>query len=167
MAFLVDGVEVTPRVVAHRWDPDLTETVYALTDALRLTERRGIRGMSVRRLGLRGVRAGEGPRRGDDRAAGVAEAGSPLGRTWTSGRSRPGWLATRRAAVVGGFPIAFGLVTCLCVALGERAPRRSAEWGELLDSLLSPAGGAAGEGCGDRHVADAELGGTWSCGRTG
>ena len=44
VAFLVDGVEVTPRVVAHRWDPDLTETVYALTDALRLTERRGIRG---------------------------------------------------------------------------------------------------------------------------
>lgn len=42
--FLVDGVEVTPRVLAHRWDPDLTETVYALTDALRLTERRGIRG---------------------------------------------------------------------------------------------------------------------------
>ena len=44
VTFLVDGVEVTPRVLAHRWDPDLTETVYALTDALRLTERRGIRG---------------------------------------------------------------------------------------------------------------------------
>jgi hypothetical protein len=41
--FLVDGVEVEPRVLAHRWDPDFTETVYALTDALRLHERRGIR----------------------------------------------------------------------------------------------------------------------------
>ncbi|MDA0138558.1 hypothetical protein [Solirubrobacter deserti] len=44
VTFLVDGVPVEPRVVAHRWDPDLTETVYALTDALRLHERRGIRG---------------------------------------------------------------------------------------------------------------------------
>jgi hypothetical protein len=42
--FSVDGVEVRPRVLAHRWDPDRTETVYALTDALRLHERRGIRG---------------------------------------------------------------------------------------------------------------------------
>lgn len=44
MTFLVDGAEVTPRVLAHRWDPDFTETIYALTDALRMTERRGIRG---------------------------------------------------------------------------------------------------------------------------
>ncbi|MDA0185240.1 hypothetical protein OJ997_33355 [Solirubrobacter phytolaccae] len=41
---LVDRVEVTPRVLAHRWDPDFTETVYALTDACRMTERRGLRG---------------------------------------------------------------------------------------------------------------------------
>lgn len=44
VAFLVDGVEVTPRLLAHRWDPDGTETVYALTDALRMTERKGVRG---------------------------------------------------------------------------------------------------------------------------
>lgn len=42
--FEVDGVPVEPRVVAHRWDPDVLETVYALTDGLRLSERRGIRG---------------------------------------------------------------------------------------------------------------------------
>ena len=53
VAFLVDGVEVTPRVLAHRWDPDLTETVYALTDALRLTERRGIL-LALARVGFAG-----------------------------------------------------------------------------------------------------------------
>jgi len=43
VSVLVDGVEVTPRVLEHRWDPDFTETVYALTDACRMIERRGVR----------------------------------------------------------------------------------------------------------------------------
>ena len=30
VAFVVDGAPVAPRVLAHRWDPDFTETVYAL-----------------------------------------------------------------------------------------------------------------------------------------
>jgi hypothetical protein len=44
VTFVVDGAPVTPRVLRHGWDFDGTETVYALTDALRLHERRGIRG---------------------------------------------------------------------------------------------------------------------------
>ena len=40
----VDGVRVAPRVLSHRWDPDFTETVYGLTDSLRVAERKGVRG---------------------------------------------------------------------------------------------------------------------------
>ena len=35
---------MTPRVLSHRWDSDFTETVYALTDSLRVAERKGVRG---------------------------------------------------------------------------------------------------------------------------
>ena len=31
-------------MLSHRWDPDLTETVYGLTDSLRVAERKGVRG---------------------------------------------------------------------------------------------------------------------------
>jgi hypothetical protein len=44
VAFAVDGRSVEPRVLSHRWDPDYTETVYALTDSLRVAERKGVRG---------------------------------------------------------------------------------------------------------------------------
>ena len=44
VTFVVDGVPVTPRVLSHRWEYDLTETVYGLTDSLRVAERKGVRG---------------------------------------------------------------------------------------------------------------------------
>jgi hypothetical protein len=44
VAFVVDGRSVAPRMLSHRWDPDYTETVYALTDSLRVAERKGVRG---------------------------------------------------------------------------------------------------------------------------
>jgi hypothetical protein len=44
VTFAVDGETVAPRVLAHRWDPDFTETVYGLGDAARVTERKGVRG---------------------------------------------------------------------------------------------------------------------------
>jgi hypothetical protein len=43
VAFSVRGENVAPRVLAHRWDPDFTETVYAVGSA-RVTERKGVRG---------------------------------------------------------------------------------------------------------------------------
>ncbi|WP_028062284.1 MGH1-like glycoside hydrolase domain-containing protein [Solirubrobacter soli] len=44
VTFVVDGVAVEPRVLSHTWSPDLTETVYGLTDSLRVAERKGVRG---------------------------------------------------------------------------------------------------------------------------
>ena len=44
VTFVVDGEPVTPRVLSHRWEYDRTETVYALTDSLRVAERKGVRG---------------------------------------------------------------------------------------------------------------------------
>jgi hypothetical protein len=41
--FTVSGETALPRVLAHRWDPDFTETVYAVGTA-RVTERKGVRG---------------------------------------------------------------------------------------------------------------------------
>jgi hypothetical protein len=43
VVFVVDGEPVTPRVLASRWDPDFTETVYAAGDR-RVVERKGVRG---------------------------------------------------------------------------------------------------------------------------
>ena len=31
-------------MLSHRWEPDVTETVYGLTDSLRVAERKGVRG---------------------------------------------------------------------------------------------------------------------------
>ena len=114
----VDGVRVAPRVLAHRWDPDFTETVYALTDALRVTERKGVRGdvlcadwrfdgdgaraRAPRRaparardddLALRGARrGGRGPRLATARRAAALRAGRRGAgrRSRTRGRSRTG-----------------------------------------------------------------------------
>jgi hypothetical protein len=44
VTFVVDGVAVEPRVLSHTWSPDLSETVYGLTDSLRVAERKGVRG---------------------------------------------------------------------------------------------------------------------------
>lgn len=43
VAFAVDGAIAEPHVLAHRWDPDFTETVYAVGDR-RVRERKGVRG---------------------------------------------------------------------------------------------------------------------------
>ena len=65
VTFVVDGVPVAPRVLSHRWDSDFTETVYGLTDSLRVAERKGVRGAVLcadwHFLGAGRVR---GPRRG-------------------------------------------------------------------------------------------------------
>ncbi len=44
VTFVVDGAAVTPRVLSHRWSYDVSETVYGLTDSLRVAERKGVRG---------------------------------------------------------------------------------------------------------------------------
>jgi hypothetical protein len=44
VTFVVDGHRVAPRLLSHRWDPDLSETAYGLTDSLRVFERKGVRG---------------------------------------------------------------------------------------------------------------------------
>ena len=64
VVFVVDGEPVVPRVLAHRWDPDFTETVYAAGDR-RVVERKGVRGdvlcadyegdVELRFAGARGV----------------------------------------------------------------------------------------------------------------
>src|SRR5262249_12597154 len=102
-----------PRVLAHRWDPDFTETVYALTDALRVTERKGIRaGMLCADWRFEG--------------AGRVDVRGPAG-ALTNGRGLRGALGGGRAVGghLGGRP---------CAAwLARHAPRLEAESRELAE----------------------------------